>query len=277
MSVVIDLFAGVILVLNSTKMWKYDIVHHLTDLNRYKSYLEICTPTSGLKYDHINQTKFENCHRLMYRCADNFNDGLNIDFRSVSNNLKDCVQEIRLRDLKYDIVFVDAFHSYEATLRDLKLATNLLNNGGSIVVHDCLPPAHASISPTFVGNWWGGVTFKAFVDFVVEQTAFNYFTVDTDWGCGVIQSPTASPGANKRPSADIVQAWSAIGADYPRAFEFLNANKDDLLNLISADEFLQRSSPQVYVANSILILAKFQLGTNRTETNYDNDPNVSLS
>lgn len=42
-------------------------------------------------------------------------------------------------DDKFDIVFVDAGHTHDQVMRDVRNAQNILNNGGTIVMHDCWP------------------------------------------------------------------------------------------------------------------------------------------
>ena len=41
-------------------------------------------------------------------------------------------------------------------------------------------------SPTPIGGEWCGVSYKAFLDFVLSRNDLDYCTVDIDYGCGVI-------------------------------------------------------------------------------------------
>lgn len=45
-----------------------------------------------------------------------------------------------IKDESFDFVFVDGDHSYEACLRDIKLALRLVKDGDFIAVHDYLSP-----------------------------------------------------------------------------------------------------------------------------------------
>src|SRR5687767_13881728 len=118
---------------------KTDIIHFLSDLNRYESYLEICSPSTGALYHKIDRSRFRRCHRLTYRTPPDFDDQLDINFRSPNSSTADLVETIRAFGLRYDIILVDSFHYYDLSLRDLADTFHLLTPRGSIVAHDCLP------------------------------------------------------------------------------------------------------------------------------------------
>ena len=216
---------------------KADIANHLADIRGYRSYLEICIPTTGLRYAEVDRSKFDTCHRFMYRCPDHFDDGMSIDFRSADLEIADCIRQIR--DQRYDVILVDPFHAYETSLRDLRLALDLLADGGTVIVHDCDPPSEEVATTQFNAESWAGVTYKAYLDFVTERDDLVYFTVDTDWGCGVIRkkSPFIKQTAASEGNSLAIQ-WRRFGDDYQSAFRFLQANKVALLKLITVEEFL---------------------------------------
>ena len=127
---------------------KADLINELALIRGYRSYLEICTPTTGMLYGDIDRTRYT-CHRLMYRYPAGFvarliylatfKDTLPIDFRTSDLDIAECVQAIQARGLKYDVILVDPFHEYAESIRDLGVAVDLLNPGGTIIVHDCYP------------------------------------------------------------------------------------------------------------------------------------------
>jgi len=215
---------------------KTDIVKHLSDLNGYRSYLEICTPTTGGEFAKVDASRFDVCHRLMYRCPDDFADGLPIDFRVSAPDNTQCVEEMHREGRRYDIILVDSWHEYEPSYRDLRNALSLVTENGSIVVHDCLPPGDNLISPTHQPGPWCGVTFMAFIDFVTQNKALNYRTVDADYGCGIIQRCNETP--IDVPAA-LLEAWNERRGDPESAFRFLQDNKQDLLRLVSIEEFIR--------------------------------------
>src|SRR5581483_3530750 len=145
---------------------KMEIIALLAARHGLKRYLELCTPTTGNYYDELDRRLVPVAHRLMYRCPDAFDDGAVIDFRSASVDIGQCLDEISRKQLRYDIILVDPFHEYEASYRDLQAAFSLVDDGGFLVVHDCLPPNAEFAIPTFTPGGWCGVTYKAYLDFV---------------------------------------------------------------------------------------------------------------
>ena len=240
---------------------KVEIIRHLSDINGYKKYLEIVTPITGVAYANVDRSKFDTCHRLMYRCPDSFDDGMDIDFRSADLDISECISQINDRRLLYDVILVDPWHEYETSFRDLKEAFDLVRVGGSIVVHDCLPPCEEVAIPHFIPGGWAGVTFRAYVDFVLLRSDLRYLTVDTDWGCGVIRKLQEDSRKRKlhsflnsifgrahlRSQADqqdvLRESWKKIGGDYRSAYGFLLENKRELLKLVTVDEFLGDQGP----------------------------------
>ncbi len=214
---------------------KTDIVKYLSDRNGYRSYLEICTASTGREFAKIDPSRFDICHRLMYRCPDDFTDGLAIDFRIATLDSTPCVEELHRQGRRYDIILVDPWHEYDSSYRDLKNAISLVSDNGSIVVHDCLPPTDDIISPTFTPGSWCGVTFMAYIDLVTQNKALRYRTIDTDFGCGVIQLckdiPIDVPAA-------LLDAWKERSGDPKEAFRLMRDNKQVLLRLVSVDEFI---------------------------------------
>jgi len=224
---------------------KVDIVHYLSKARGYRSYLEICTPTTGNQFSEINQSQFDVCHRLMYRCPDDFADGHKIDFRSPSLDLSSCAADIRRGNFGYDIILVDPWHEYETSLRDMQLALSLLSDGGSIVIHDCNPPTADIISPQFMPGSWCGVTFIAYLDFVAQNSRLTYRTVDADYGCGVVHKLHVPSDVDcVFPLRDL---WNSTKSDPVLAFEFAQKNKHSLLHLISVDDFIRAQAEAIRI------------------------------
>jgi hypothetical protein len=212
---------------------KTDIIHFLSDLNRYESYLEICSPSTGGLYNKIDRSSFRRCHRLMYRIPPGFDDQLDINFRSFDARTADLVETIHAFGFRYDIVLVDSFHYYDLSFRDLADAFNVLTPRGSIVVHDCLPTSEELASPDYVPGGWCGVSFIAYIDFVTSGRPLTYTTVDTDYGCGVIRK---SDSEEQLPQ-DLMEGWNSVRHDAKAAYRFMSENKHQLLHLVSVDEF----------------------------------------
>lgn len=228
---------------------KADLINELSAIHGYRTYLEICTPTTGNMYGAIDRARYSTCHRLMYRCPAEFDDGMPIDFRSSNLDIDECVKAVQARGLQYDVILVDPFHEYAPSARDLREAVNLLNPSGTIIVHDCFPRDGTIAGPEYIAGAWCGVTYKAYLDFVLAGKGLIFCTVDTDYGCGVIRQNVslstfqriarrALRMITRDDRGDVVRQWMGAGKDYDAAFNLLQAHSRPLLNLVTVDEFL---------------------------------------
>jgi glycosyltransferase involved in cell wall biosynthesis len=95
---------------------------------------------------------------------------------------------------KIDLAFVDGLHTYRQTAKDIENCLKYLSEKGIIIVHDCSPPSEAAAAskregaenlPGWKGSWCGDV-WKAIVYFRSSKNDLNIFTLDCDYGLGII-------------------------------------------------------------------------------------------
>jgi hypothetical protein len=221
---------------------KYDIIKMLAGRYGLRRFLEICTPTTGGTFDALKSAKFEVAHRLMYRCQEHHEDGRATTYRTTVESSHELVRTILAAQpgISYDIVFVDPFHTYRCSITDLYGAAALLAPNGILVVHDCNPTDATIVGPEYQKGSWCGVTYQAFVDFLLGYKAGGYCTVDTDFGCGVVFSGGAnvpqvwkSAGILPRLALD----WSVVRLNNDQRFKFFEKHRQALLNLVSPADF----------------------------------------
>ncbi len=213
---------------------KMQIVNLLAAANGYSRVLEIATRTTGLEFSELDLSLFGTARRLIYNLQGLSGSGPE-DFQSETLQITDCIRQMEREKLSFDIVLVDPYHDYACSSRDISLAYSLLAPGGSVVVHDCLPPANGDlINPSFVPGVWCGVTFIAFIDFVMNVGP-KYLTVDCDYGCGIIRKIAGDVA----PNADLKAQWKSVRDNAEEAFSFLSRNRQALLNLQSPYDFLK--------------------------------------
>ena len=135
---------------------------------------------SGGRYDEIDRAKLPTCRRLMYHCPDGFDDGLAIDYRSTTLDISECLKTISEVGRCFDIALVDSWHEFEPSWRDLMEGFRLIREGGTLVVHDCLPPRSEIAVPNYVQGEWCGVSYQAYVDFISQRHDLAVYTVDTE-------------------------------------------------------------------------------------------------
>ncbi|MBE7169297.1 MAG: class I SAM-dependent methyltransferase [Williamsia sp.] len=91
---------------------------------------------------------------------------------------------------KFDVVFIDGVHTEEQVLLDARWAFACLAPNGIIVLHDCMPPDawHQREQDAYrEGENWNGTAWKAALR-IFNHTKYRCTLVDTDWGCGVIDT-----------------------------------------------------------------------------------------
>ena len=216
-------------------------MNELARIHGYRSILEISTARSGYNYDRLDRSRFEVCRRLSYLTPDDWADGAPIDYRSCDRDTSECLRQIRVQGLRFDIVFVDACHEYESTRGDMQDALDLVTDNGVIVMHDCLPDDAAICTPTRGDlSGWYGVTYKAYLDTLLARTDLWYCTVDTDSGCGMISSNRKTSLYKHAIDGDEtrIRAWRDVSDNYDAAFRLYERDKNALMNVVTVNEFL---------------------------------------
>lgn len=223
---------------------KYDIINFLGKRYELRSYLELCTPSTGLTFSEIDQVWFEKRHRLVYRCPANVSDGDVYTFRTEHDSSRDITATIfaaKDEQAPYDLIFVDPWHTLEASREDLDGAWKLLQAGGMMVVHDCNPPDADYASPQFRPYGWCGETYRAYIDFVAFRTDADFCTVDTDYGCAVIRK--AAPGEPRyrhdERLLEIWLRWSAASSNPEERYAVFDRYRSEILRLVSVEQFLE--------------------------------------
>jgi len=125
----------------------------------------------------------------------------------------------------FDVIFIDGMHESEYIERDINNSLNALNDNGFVICHDMSPTSkNMQIVPRIQSEWTGDC-WKAWVKIRSTNPNINMFVVDTDYGCGVIQK-----GSQK--------LLDVQGQEL--TYENLDKNREEWLNLISIEEFLNK-------------------------------------
>lgn len=186
-------------------MERYDIINTLIAKNKYKSYLEIGTQ-HGKAFVNID---------IPYKiCVDpeKVFDGLTHEMTSD--------QFFKENKETFDIIFVDGLHLEEQSTIDIKNSLKVLNDGGSIVVHDCLPHCEE-----FIQVCWNGTVFRSIIDLRYNNPDVCIDVVDSDNGCGVIRKGKQ-------------EVYNKVDIEQAKVYDYFADNRKELMNVISVDEFL---------------------------------------
>ncbi len=218
------------------KIGKADIINCLGQVNQYVSYLEIASRTTGHRFGKVSKEIFSLRQRVLYNCPMNHSDGLQIDYTSADLTGEDCLKEIATTGKKFDVVFVDPYHSYKTSKSNLEYAIQLLNLRGVLVVHDCNPPNQSLTSPEFRKGGWLGQTYLAFLDFVNERPDLEYCVVDIDWGVGIIWR---ADKVKLKHSSNLIPDRPYLDSLDVHDWEIFNRNRNQILRLISVRQFFR--------------------------------------
>lgn len=147
-----------------------------------------------------------------------------------------------------DVIFIDGLHTYNQSLKDVVNSLKFLNPNGVIIMHDCNPLSPATAYPVidsinevleiaFRGDlpgWngcWNGDVWKTLVHLRAEHENLEIFTLDLDWGLGIIYRRESS-------RLTAIKIEDLKNVDY----SFLDNDRVNLLNLKPPkyiDEFLK--------------------------------------
>jgi hypothetical protein len=221
-------------------MKKSEVINALGRKYGCARYLEVCVPSTGNQFSEIDRTVFETCDRLVYNCPDKFDDGLPITYRTPFPSSFDTIRSNIPDPNSYDLVFVDPYHSYAATMIDLLGAYRILAPSGIMVVHDCNPADAGIVGREFKPKAWCGLTYAAFIDFCLSTGGCAYFTVDCDSGVGVVFKTFAAETGEfrmTRLSDKDRLDWFVAKSNDQQRFAYFRAHRRRLLHLITTERF----------------------------------------
>jgi hypothetical protein len=111
-----------------------------------------------------------------------------------------------------------------------------------------LSEEEAFVTPHYRDGSWCGLTYKAYLDMMLESVRLQSCTVDTDHGCAIVRRPLVSRlrsisyralGTIAGDSRSrLLHEWQRVGKDEAAAFRLLKAHAKSLLNLVTVEEFL---------------------------------------
>ena len=208
-------------------MNRSDLINELIRKNNYKSYLEIGLDNPNNNYNKI-KCELKECIDpfLEEHHKNGFDAKLTNEFlKSVESILtyKMTSDEFFVQNnKKYDIIFIDGLHTKEQVAKDIINSLKVLNPGGKIIVHDCLPNNERAQSVPRVQAYWNGDVWRTIPE--LKKQNIKYFTVDCDQGLCVIDYIRVKKNLKE------INSWEFTWADFEK-------NKKELMNVISEDEF----------------------------------------
>lgn len=88
----------------------------------------------------------------------------------------------------FDIVFIDGLHTCEQVIRDVLNSLAVLNQDGTIIMHDCHPyNARVGGEARIAGISWYGTVWRAWGHFRRTKSDLTMHVYNDDCGCGIIR------------------------------------------------------------------------------------------
>ena len=125
---------------------RLEIIQNIITSRKYKKYLEI-----GCDKDQI----FSNI-------VIDFKIG--VDPVQGGNVRKTSDDFFKSNSDKFDIIFIDGLHEYDQVNKDIKNSLKTLNDGGVILLHDCLPKSYFHQALPRSRMSWNGDVWKNIVE-----------------------------------------------------------------------------------------------------------------
>lgn len=191
-----------------------DIIDYLAKRFSYKTYLEIGV-FNGANYKYLQHP-----FRRMIGVDPKPQEGTGVSFAGTSDEFFEHNTE------SFDLIFIDGLHHHGQAYKDALNALDSMNVGGTVVMHDCLPPTKDAQEVPQDGRFiWTGDVWRAYLQ-LREIKELYMEVIDTDFGVGIIQQGEQVP----------LPPYTYRDMTYEAFIE----NKAGLLNLKSADCILGR-------------------------------------
>lgn len=238
-------------------MTRIELLNSLINKFGYKTYLEIGVNTPaqpGYSHDSVS---IEIKHGV--------DPNVNTTYKMTSDDF--FANHIKQ---KYDLIFVDGLHIFDQAHRDIVNGLNNLNENGTVVVHDCNPTKEITQRPIRASSVWHGDVWKAILKLRIERKDIEIFTVNTDEGCTVIRKGNQTQYSPNNISNEILYSY-----------DYFNANRKEILNLISVKEFRTRfniptpPTIQTFKNNLIKYLKRFIQSLNTIQKRFWKRNNIN--
>lgn len=156
------------------------LLNHLIAKHNLKSYFEIGVRSTPQNFDKINcPVKWGvdpevTHHKVLKMTSDEH-------FERVFNN-KVVMME---GQITFSLIFIDGYHSAEQVKKDFENSLKCLNDGGFIVIHDCLPKDESTTHVPRDSKQWHGNVYQ-FAMTLNQYDGIDFITYDFDEGCCVV-------------------------------------------------------------------------------------------
>ena len=144
----------------------------------------------------------------------------------------------------FDMVFIDGCHLEAQVDRDIANALSVLNEGGTIVIHDCNPATYEHGTENHLLDEWNGTVWRSAVKLRCANPTVTLRVVDVNYGCGILTREPSKP--YMKSDVDTCLDW-----------EYFDVNRTEILNLISYEDFTKLYLRQTALGRAVQWLQDF--------------------
>ena len=191
------------------KKSRKEIVQEIIKKKNYKKYLEI-----GCFDDEL--FNYVNCEKKV-----------GVDPVSGGTIRETSDQFFSNNDDCFDCIFIDGLHEYKQVRKDITNSLKFLNEGGIILLHDCLPNNYYEQAIPRCQWTWNGDVWKAIVE-SRKSKDIDVYTCNADYGIGVII---------KRPNSNLLDIPNKDSSSLTFS-DYFNNHKN-LMNIIEYEKLIE--------------------------------------
>lgn len=157
------------------------LLNYLIEKHNLKSYLEIGVQNPANNFNKINAT-------LKVGVDPCITPVLNGPY-ILTSETSDEYFDKRIKNgnyFRFDLIFIDGLHHADQVQRDFENSLRCLNDGGFVVIHDCLPENEITTCvPRGRQKIWHGDVYKWAMT-IKNYNDIDFVTLDMDNGCMVV-------------------------------------------------------------------------------------------
>lgn len=198
-------------------IFRYDIINHFIRKHNFQNYLE------------IGVFMGENIRKVNIAHKDGVDPGHEnfivpeVNYSITSDEFFDFIKGHN--EIKYDIIFIDGLHYADQVEKDILNSLNHIVDNGIIVLHDCNPLNFLMQTIPRECIVWTGDVWKTIVKLRSTRDYLTIRVVDTDFGVGIVEKKS--------------NTYTSTLKDTKIEWDFFDKNRENMLGLISTDEFFK--------------------------------------
>jgi len=193
----------------SNKKSRKEIVQNIINKKKFKKYLEI-----GCFDDEL--FNYVSCDKKV-----------GVDPVSGGTIRKTSDQFFSTNNEFFDCIFIDGLHEYQQVRKDISNSLKFLNDGGIILLHDCLPNNYFEQAIPRCQWTWNGDVWRAIIE-SRKLKDIDVYTCNADFGIGIIL---------KRPNRNLLEFPKKDSSKLK--FEDFFYNHKNLMNIIEYENLME--------------------------------------